>query len=369
VPVRERILFVVEALASGVLGIVSDLASEAAAIGLEVGVLYGQRPETPADVRSAFADDLFAFERVWFGRGVASQARAITAVERAIRTYSPSIVHAHSSFAGLAAAMTTGRERTIYTPHAYGFLRTDVSPAVRTLNRALERFVAQRIGLIVGCSEAESQVARDELHAPRVRTVRNGISDLDHVSYSPPALGTRRTVAAAGRIGPQRRPAGTARILDAVRDLADITWIGDAPDGSSHRSELIRRSVPITGWIERERVRERLRVATIYLHWTAWDGLPLAVLEAMAMGSVVVASDIPPNREILGDAFVQDTEAGAVELIRRLLADREMLDRARADQAHRGTLFGANRMRREWSETYESRLRHGGTLSTKAVGS
>ena len=38
--------------------------------------------------------------------------------------------------------------------------------------------------------------------------------------------------------------------------------------------------------------------AKVYLHWTAWDGLPLSILEAMANDVVVIASDIPANREL-----------------------------------------------------------------------
>ena len=58
--------------------------------------------------------------------------------------------------------------------------------------------------------------------------------------------------------------------------------------------------IPVTGWLDRTAALERLSEATVLLNWSSKDSHPLAVLEAMAKDVLVVASDIDPNRELLG---------------------------------------------------------------------
>ena len=105
-------------------------------------------------------------------------------------------------------------------------------------------------------------------------------------------------------------PAATARILAAVSDVADVTWIGQAPHDEDE--PLRSLGVPITGWLDHGEAVARLARASVMVHWSAGDGASLAVLEAMAVGTAVVASDIPANRELLGDAQVVSTQAEAI---------------------------------------------------------
>ena len=125
----------------------------------------------------------------------------------------------------------------------------------------------------------------------------------------------RPLVAAVGRIVAARSPAATARILAAVSDVADVTWIGQAPHDED--GPLRSLGVPITGWLDHGNAVAQLARASVMVHWSAGDGASLAVLEAMAVGTAVVASDIPANRELLGDAQVAGSEAEAIALVRR----------------------------------------------------
>ena len=82
----------------------------------------------------------------------------------------------------------------------------------------------------------------------------------------------------------------------------------------------------------------------MYLHWSAWDGQSLAILEAIAHDVVVVASDIPANREIVGPRQVCPDEPSAVALARSVLEDPALrADCSRSSAAARPA-FGARRM-------------------------
>jgi glycosyltransferase involved in cell wall biosynthesis len=68
------------------------------------------------------------------------------------------------------------------------------------------------------------------------------------------------------------------------------------------------------------------------------EGLPLAVVEAMALGLPVVASDIPAHREVLGEGsggLVAGTAAAFAERLAALLADAEQRGRLAAENRTR----------------------------------
>jgi len=111
--------------------------------------------------------------------------------------------------------------------------------------------------------------------------------------------------------------------------------------------------IPITGWLERGDALDHLARATACLHWSAWDAQPLAVLEAMARDVVVVASDIPANRELLGVRQVCGTEAGAVELLRAVITEPALRAELIADQRRRRSRYSATRMVSDWLGVYQ----------------
>ena len=125
-------------------------------------------------------------------------------------------------------------------------------------------------------------------------------------------------------------------------------WIGDGELGEAVR-EMIRDMnlagrLEVTGWLEPAAARERMRGLDLFVHFSRWEGLPNAVLEAMATGVPVVASDVPGNRDAIGDTGL--FAADEVQLLERAL---ELVD----DPARRKKLGAAARTRveKEFSRT------------------
>jgi hypothetical protein len=230
----------------------------------------------------------------------------------------------------------------------------------RVALRAAERLICRRASVVGAVSRAEGEYASTVLRAGNVTVIPNGIPELDQERTGTGPARPRRVVA-GGRMVPQRRPEACARILAAVRDLAEVAWIGGAGDerGSSGWLALGARDIPVSGWISPERFSAELRRATVYLHWTNWDGLALSLLRAVAADAVIVASDTAPNREVVGPEQLCESEPDAVSLIRRIVTDDDYAEALLRDQRQRSRAFGAARMVADWLSLYERLDSHG----------
>ncbi len=112
----------------------------------------------------------------------------------------------------------------------------------------------------------------------------------------------------------------------------------------------------------RSDVQSILRSADIFVLPSLFEGLPLSLLEAMAAGKPVVATDVDGTHDVVIDGatgfLVPPKDPAALsQRIAELLADSRM--RERFGQAGKERVFASfsdSRMTREYSELYESAL-------------
>ncbi len=350
-----RILYVAEAFGGGLFEIVRIKAERLAELGHEVGIAYGMRPETPSDVRDRIDRGVELFPMPWKDRSIGAQLSAQWALRRLVRRWSPDVVHLMSSFAGFHGAVALGGTvPLVYTAQGYAFTMTSIPAWKRFGYLLLENFVARRVDVVAGCSLSEGEQARSLPGAHSVAVVENGIPELNPplLPLASPGGSSQSRVIALGRPSPQRRPEACARIFAGVSDVAEVKWVGGGPTSAGTQA-LDAAGIPTTGWLSRDATLAELSKATIYLHWTGWDGLPLSILEAMAKDVIVVASDIGPNREVLGPEQAVRTERQATELIRALLTDPDLRKRVIESQRSRRQAYSAERMVNEWIRLYE----------------
>lgn len=355
-PARLEVLHVVESFASGTMEVVRTLANRHAEAGHRIGIAYGVRPETPTNPGELVDTRVVLVGLPWRDRSPRSQIAAARALRPLVKSSRPGVVHLHSTFAALLGSLAIPREvPTVMTPHAFAFAMRSRPLWARGLLALAEAFAGSRATVVGAVSDSEAELARRRLRLRNVRTVRNGIAELDDLPDMRRSTGPHRVVA-MGRVGPQHQPERACRILRAVSDRATVLWIGgpgDGDAGTAARASSIH-GVRSTGWLSRAGAVSALADATIYLHWTAWDGLSMSVLEALARDVVVVGSDIPPNREVLGAEQVCATEQEAIHLIAALLASPARWAASLHAQRARSRAFGATRMASEWLTVYRS---------------
>lgn len=348
------VVHVAEAAGGGLMAMLQGVCLGHIQAGYRVTVVHGRRPETSEAMLDLLRAAGVRVVEVagWGERTVLSELKAMRELHRAVESASPDIVVLHSSFAGVVGMTLARSFRTVFAPHAFASQITANSRRDRIYTVAEN--LTCRVHSSTACvSVSESRVARRR-GSRDARVILNGCAALDAPDWpenpQPPSV---PTVVGSGRLVHQRRPIETAAMLKTIKPHARVRWLGGAGDGPyAERSgrALEDAGVDVTGWLPNAEVRSALRDATVYLHWTSWDGLPITVLEAMAEDAVVVAADNEPNWEVLGRRGVFRTEHGAVTEIRRLLADSGYWSERVLEQRERARRFAESRMQREWNE-------------------
>ena len=339
------IVHLCESLASGILKVVPPLANETASTGVTTVVIHGRRPETPPDVAGIFDPRVRLVAVPGWGRrsghrAFVSAVRAAAVLRRELSRHRCGVLHMHSTHAGFVGrlVLASGWSR-FYTPQGYAFLNASYPIAVRSLAFATELLLARRARTLA-CSQAEGAVAARLLRARCVSVVQNGLD----ATTAPARAGEGRSrfvVAAVGRAYYQRRPDLFAKLASELREELDVAfcWFGEGPASET----LAGAGVDVSGWLSQSELASALRGADVVVHFSAFEGLPLALLEAMTAGCAIVASDLPVIREVVGDtAILVHGPADAADAVRGLYAD----DRLRRELAVRGR----ERARRLFSE-------------------
>jgi glycosyltransferase involved in cell wall biosynthesis len=233
---------------------------------------------------------------------------------RIVEREQPALVHLHSSKAGLAGRLAIrGRRTTVFQPHAWSF--EAVRGPVRAGALLWERRAARWAAAILCVSEGERRRGEEAGVAAIWRVIRNGV-DLEVWPEASPeersaarrrlALDERPTVVCVGRLSRQKGQDILLRAWPAIVSSvpeAQLVLVGDGPDRESLRRQA-GESVQLVG--ERADVGDWLAAADVVAFPSRWEGMSIGMLEAMASGRSIVASDVPGAQEALG------REAGAV---------------------------------------------------------
>ncbi len=258
------------------------------------------------------------------------------------------IVHLHSSFAGVLRALLPRSCRIVYSPHCYAMEARHSRPKTAAY-WAIESALAQRPQLLTAVSPWEGELGHRLSKRMQVHLVPNAV--LPSTTLQPrrdPGSNDRPTVAMLGRIDTQKGPEYFAEVAAAGRDRYRFLWIGDGDEG---RVALLRAGVEITGWVAHDRARELLAEASLYVHTAAWEGGPLATLEAADAGCPVICRDIPSMRSLgYQTAGTSPTETAAA--VERYFTDAAYRARTRCATSELLVTYSVERMSTELRAAY-----------------
>ena len=223
-------------------------------------------------------------------------------VRREVRSFAPDVVHVHEPFAPGTAMFATLAARTpvVGTFHAY-LERSSLQRVARPLLRP----IARRLAAAIAVSEAAASFARRAAELPYA-VVPNGV-ELGRFRGAA-RRGSAPRIAFVGRLDPQK---GFPVLVDAFARLAvdrpelRMVVAGDGRDRDAvdRLDAGVRARIEMLGRVANEDLARRVLdgAAVLCSPATGQESFGIVLVEAMAAGIPVVASDIPGYREVLRD--------------------------------------------------------------------
>lgn len=292
-----------------------------------------------------------------------------------VQEHDPDILHTHGVDADLIGALAVRRCRARHVSHLRITppLGRQESWKARVRRRLLRYLTAREETWFIAVSEAVRQQMAEYYGFPveRIVTVQNGVDLSEFNGEKAPSVnrsGGPLVIGAAGRLEAMK---GFEHLIAAAGKMREqgIEFVLRIAGSGSKQSDLERaaNSLGIGGHV---RFAGQVRnmpafynsVDVFVLPSVSTEGLPLVVLEAMAMGLPVVATCLAGAPEVIEDdvngLLVPPGNPGALaQALSGLAVDRERCKRlARSGEAHVREKFTIERVAAEVTRVYQTVL-------------
>lgn len=236
--------------------------------------------------------------------------RAVPAVRRALLRLRPDLLHTHLAFADLTGvAAITGlrsgrgkRMKLVSTEHGISGVRGlyQSSPASARVRSAAHRARLHRTDRVLAVSAStREQILTQWGHSAEISVLPNEVDAPTAVPEPRPGL----RVLSLSRLAPEKRIDALLHAMATVveeRPEARLTIAGDGPERERlvalARELGVEEHVDLPGFVD---AGEALTTHDVVVQLSVWENLSYTLLDAVAHGLGVVATDVGGNREIV----------------------------------------------------------------------
>lgn len=369
-----RLVYVLNTLAvGGTERLVLAIASRMALRGHSV-VLVVLKPREP-DRRAPDLETDLEVVSLEMHRSVTSFFAGMRRGIARLRAFRPDVIHGHNFHGNLVARSmrafypASKLISTIHNVYEGGWTRMlayRLSDSLADRTTAVSTVVAERYVRLKAVPESKCMV------------LTNGIESADFVPDAQRRIAIREQMGVTDEfvwlsVGRITAAKDLPNLLQAFGNVWRISrqaqlWIaGEFPAGRTGEVSYGAISMPHGAMEQVRRLGLRrdipalLDAADGFVLSSAWEGMPLALGEAMAMEKPVVATDVGGVRELVGDAGVivpaKDSDALAramLDVMRRSAEERAALGRAARERII--TSFSMDAKADEWEKLYRSVL-------------
>jgi glycosyltransferase involved in cell wall biosynthesis len=243
-----------------------------------------------------------------------------------------------------------------FRPYDFSVYHRALSPLLRRVWRRAAAVVANSAGLRALAKKFEPNV--------NVKVIPNGV-DLKKFANSDRSW-TPAHILFVGRIVYQK---GLDLLIKALSNLQNQQWelsvVGDGPIRAALQtmatSAGIVSRINFLGWKSRSELPAVFQQANLFVYPSRHEGMPNAVLEAMAAGLPVLATRIAGNEDLVNDetGILVNTEdmAGLQTALEKIIPDAQMRKQMGAAARKRvETNYGWSRVAKEYLQLIERAL-------------
>ena len=275
-------------------------------------------------------------------------------VRKLINEWGVQLIHAHGSracaFMVLLAVLK--RIKIVYTIHGWSF-HPDQAFWVKFFRKTWERIITQLTDINICVSDSNLQTGKALYAGFKAKVIRYGI-DLKKFSSSPEFYDYRKEwdvpsdaklVLYAARMTIQKQPLVALEAFEHVATQHPDIYLVMA--GGGELLEEVKYKIMTLSCRDRIRLKPFytdmpgiLQASDIFILPSLWEGLPIALLEAMAMGKVVLASAVDGTKELIvhrkngillnvSDGLAKDMGESIAELVSDDLLFNDLSSQAR----------------------------------------
>jgi glycosyltransferase involved in cell wall biosynthesis len=300
--------------------------------------------------------------------------RALFRLARKLHAWQPDILHSHMVHANLLARLVRPLTQipvlicTVHNMDEGGAFRMG---AYRLTNRLAD------LTTIISHAAADRFVRIGAIPRHRLRVLPNGVDisrfrprpELRSAMRKELGIGDEFLWLAVGRFEPAKDyPTMLSAFAELVahrpRTVLALAGRGVLQEAMERKAE----SIGLKGLVRflglRRDVPELMGAADAYVMSSAWEGLPMVLLEAASTGLPIVATDVGGNKEVVVDGetgrLVPPRDATALGLAMRRAMDMpraELQAMGARGRAHVSEQYGLSRIVDMWETTYRELLR------------
>lgn len=242
---------------------------------------------------------------------------AIRKAYKIVKKEYPALIHAHSAKGGIIAKTITTflKIQVLHTPQAYSFLSAQ-NTFKKKMYLGVERLFVGPNNKILASSTSEQNRAINEVGYSKDNALlfNNSINPITKIEpLSIPKTWPDNYICSVGRPSYQKNIELMLDVLVEIKiSINDIHLVlmgvgYHAPNLEEVNRKIdrldLQENITLLEWTSREDIFNIIKASNLYLTTARYEGLPYSVIESLALGKAIVATEADGNRDLVEDGY------------------------------------------------------------------